>query len=614
MADPKFPNLAIEQLASIARKNGKSCDVFYGTLFLPPTVPPSFLHSMYGQAIFSPHYFSHLETEAFAEKVAIEIQAELRVLRESPTLDELFVDVMMGINDAETCLEKCLEEISVNTYDIVGFSVGFDCQKVPSIALAKALKTREPDIKVLWGGSGCDEEMAEALMEVFEEIDAIVQGEAEATFLPMIRHLRGESAIDLKNSLLRMEGKIVKTDQKPLPGVLDFIPLPDYETFIKTRSRTGYGEDMLVLHFESSRGCWWGDKHHCKFCGIKAVSAANYRNKSGNTTLSIIKDLTGLYQPDYLYATDAILDLGYFKTLLPELTFLRKEKGLQLNLFYETKSNLSKKQVEVMSSAGIRGIQPGIEHFSTNVLVLMDKGNSGIRNVELLKWTLTYHMEVVYGIILGTPGERQLDYDLLLELIPKITHLPPPLGANRLSLHRSSPYFWTPDEFAIQNIRPYELQRLIYQTDDDHLLRMLYEFKFDSPTIVYPEFKDKFQELTVLIDAWRQDFYDRHHRLTMLEAGDSIIIKRTRSKPSEVKAWSLVGIQAQIICVCEATTSINTICQKTSLSEEELRPDLDFLIAEGLLLFYEDKYLSMPFPELAYPIQENEKKILAYLS
>jgi radical SAM superfamily enzyme YgiQ (UPF0313 family) len=79
---------------------------------------------------------------------------------------------------------------------------------------------------------------------------------------------------------------------------------------------------------------------------------------------------------------DNILDMHYFKDLIPELA---KQK-LGLDLYYEVKSNLRKEQLRAMRDAGITWIQPGIESFSNDVLGRMKKCVSGIQNIQVLKW------------------------------------------------------------------------------------------------------------------------------------------------------------------------------------------------------------------------------------
>jgi radical SAM superfamily enzyme YgiQ (UPF0313 family) len=54
----------------------------------------------------------------------------------------------------------------------------------------------------------------------------------------------------------------------------------------------------VELLFEASRGCWWGAKHHCTFCGLNGLSMT-FRSKSADRAYSEIKHRQGeghLYQ------------------------------------------------------------------------------------------------------------------------------------------------------------------------------------------------------------------------------------------------------------------------------------------------------------------------------
>ena len=100
-----------------------------------------------------------------------------------------------------------------------------------------------------------------------------------------------------------------------------------------------------------------------------------YRSKSAARAFA---ELTQLHQkyPQYpISMVDNILDMHYFKAFLPEI----RAQQLELDLFYEVKANLKKKQVRLLYEAGVRRIQPGIESFSDEVLALMDKGVTGLQ-------------------------------------------------------------------------------------------------------------------------------------------------------------------------------------------------------------------------------------------
>ena len=52
----------------------------------------------------------------------------------------------------------------------------------------------------------------------------------------------------------------------------------DYVAQFGASSLTAVETPTLAL--ETSRGCWWGQKHHCTFCGLNGEDM-QYRSKSG---------------------------------------------------------------------------------------------------------------------------------------------------------------------------------------------------------------------------------------------------------------------------------------------------------------------------------------------
>ena len=72
------------------------------------------------------------------------------------------------------------------------------------------------------------------------------------------------------------------------------------------------------------------------------------------------------------YLEDNILDHHYIDTLFPMLA----DAGLELELFYEVKADLTAEQMRTLSAARVRNVQPGIEALATSTLKLMKKGTS----------------------------------------------------------------------------------------------------------------------------------------------------------------------------------------------------------------------------------------------
>ncbi|MGG2324741.1 hypothetical protein, partial [Salmonella enterica] len=73
---------------------------------------------------------------------------------------------------------------------------------------------------------------------------------------------------------------------------------------------------------------------------------------------------------DRIEMVDNILDMTYFRSLIPELG----DAAPPLKIFSETKSNLKREQIAALARAGVRWIQPGIESLNSGTLKLMGKG------------------------------------------------------------------------------------------------------------------------------------------------------------------------------------------------------------------------------------------------
>ncbi|PYS42219.1 MAG: RiPP maturation radical SAM protein 1, partial [Acidobacteria bacterium] len=82
-----------------------------------------------------------------------------------------------------------------------------------------------------------------------------------------------------------------------------------------------------------------------------------YRSKSPERVLAELSELKQRYGLGSIQFVDNILDMSFFKTVLPRLA----AEGEKYSLFYETKANLKREQVELLARAGVKSIQPGIE-------------------------------------------------------------------------------------------------------------------------------------------------------------------------------------------------------------------------------------------------------------
>ena len=72
-------------------------------------------------------------------------------------------------------------------------------------------------------------------------------------------------------------------------------PYPDHSDFLRDFSASAASLHLRPeLTMETSRGCWWGQKHHCTFCGLNG-KGMRYRSKSSTRAFDEIVHLVGAY-------------------------------------------------------------------------------------------------------------------------------------------------------------------------------------------------------------------------------------------------------------------------------------------------------------------------------
>jgi ribosomal peptide maturation radical SAM protein 1 len=379
--------------------------------------------------------------------------------------------------DVPAYLDALIDSFPWEDASVVGFTSTFQ-QNTASFALARRLKQRYPHIVTVFGGANFDGEMGPELVRTIDCIDVAVIGEGDETFPRLLTALADGTGLDVVPGLARrVNGQVKVTPSASASVQLDGLPPPDYAEYFQHAEDLGIlprvGHRNISLPIETARGCWWGAKHHCTFCGLNGT-AMPFRSKSPHLVLDELESQAKRYRTFRFEAVDNIMDTVYLTKLLPAL--VENETGYEI--FYEVKANLSRAQLKLMAQAGITHIQPGIESLSSNVLRLMRKGVRAIQNVNLLRWAQYYDISVDWNLLWGFPGESEQDYIDQVAVIPHLFHLPPPSGANRIWLERFSPLFTESDTFQLTRRAPEHSYRYVYPGDVD-LERVAYFFDYD---------------------------------------------------------------------------------------------------------------------------------------
>src|SRR3954463_9020936 len=104
------------------------------------------------------------------------------------------------------------------------------------------------------------------LFDAFPWLAAVCCGGADVAFPRLLGALLDGEPHDIPGVLLRQGGRPARASV-PVTD-LDALPLPEYGDFFAQLARSRQDEDAAHIVVETSRGCWWGVKHHCTFCGL----------------------------------------------------------------------------------------------------------------------------------------------------------------------------------------------------------------------------------------------------------------------------------------------------------------------------------------------------------
>ncbi len=383
-------------------------------------------------------------------------------------------------------MEFCLNSINWEDYSIVGFTSTFE-QNIASLALAKKIKKLYPEIVTVFGGANWEADMGHELHRRFSFVDYVCSGEAEKSFPALVKSVFADDSTEfmeenLRGIVLRKNGESIATGEPDRTREMDDLPYPDYSDYFYDLEQSSSSINIFpTLLFETSRGCWWGAKSHCTFCGLNGGSMA-FRSKSPKRVLDELEYLLTLWKTETIDVVDNILDMKYFDTVIPALVKAKRP----MRMFYEVKSNLKREQVKMLKEAGINRIQPGIESLSNHVLKLMRKGTTGLRNIQLLKWAKEFNVTAEWNLLYGFPGETREDYDEILQMLPAVKFLNPPCAVGPIRLDRFSPYFNSPEEFGLVNLRPMPPYYFLYPFGKESLMRIAYYYEFDYNSGIDP--------------------------------------------------------------------------------------------------------------------------------
>jgi anaerobic magnesium-protoporphyrin IX monomethyl ester cyclase len=305
------------------------------------------------------------------------------------------------INETPENIEKVILE---KKPDIIGFSI-LQANRWGGIEIARIAKQIHPKVKIVFGGV-TPTFLWKHFLTHFPQIDFVVIGEGEYTFLNLVKfleHNKKHQIEDIRGIAFRKNGNVVRTAPAETIHQIDALPVP--------------AKYFEYQHLSLTRGC----PGKCAFCGSPKFWEPKVRFHSMEY---FIDELERLYKKgvNFFYFSDDTFSVD--KNRVIEICKKILEKGMNIKWVAISRVNyMSEDILYWMRKAGCIQISYGVESGSKKIRNLLNKN---ISNDDIEK---AFAMTIKYGIlprayfIYGCPGETRRTIQETIDLIKKIKPL-----------------------------------------------------------------------------------------------------------------------------------------------------------------------------------------------
>lgn len=341
----------------------------------------------------------------------------LGLLSLAAVLEEHGIEVGVIDGAAEGIGQEKLEaKISEFNPEVIGVAYMMTEIYPDSTEAVKTARRAAPEAKIVAGGHYASF-VADKIIETSPDVDYVVVGEGEYTFLELVRSIGDKRGIDgVKGVTLRHNGKAILTGFREPIQNLDELPFPAKHLVSNIRYggiRHEMGFQIFNKSFSglaSSRGCPFG----CTFCSCTTFSGRKIRARSPENVVNEIEHLVNERGIEQVFIVDD--NFTMFPKRVKEMCKLIKERKIDVDWICTGRvDTASEKLYESMVDAGCRLIYYGIESGSQKILDYYEKKTTVEKGKQAVEMAQNAGLDIVGSFILGAPIETEEDYQKTLD-------------------------------------------------------------------------------------------------------------------------------------------------------------------------------------------------------
>ncbi len=425
-------------------------------------------------------------------------------------------DYLKILNDADHPVWKEIEQkILQQSPDLVGISV-LTPASGSALMVADIVKRIKGDIPVVFGGVHPTTLPEETVKN--ENVDIVVRGEGEYTFLDVAKSFSGEEKLsDIPGITYKEEdGKIVYNPDRPLIGDLNELPYPARHLLLEKEK---YSPDAFGSIY-ATRGC----PYHCIFCASHRIWSRKVRRRSPENIIEEIKYVQETFKTHNFKFEDDCFTID--KDFVDAVCNLIIEEELDIKWGCQTRVNfVADAMIRKMKSAGCEMVTIGIESGDEEILKKIKKRISLEQAIDAKNILKRNKMNFQTFFMFGFPWETKEEIDRTVSFMKKMDPLfssiavATPLPGTELydickeegllpeNVDWSKFLYESPDMFFTKNFTREEAAKVIYETEeifDEYNKKKLRKLLISNPSYVYRRIKEgKYYKIKFLWDAFR---------------------------------------------------------------------------------------------------------------
>lgn len=336
----------------------------------------------------------HFQFIRYAEKICTYL----------PTFDILQKELRKPVSPIVRIMLELLDDrLKTESHDYIGLSVPFPGNLLTALHIARHIKTRYPDTRIIMGGGYVNTELRQITdTAIFDYIDYLCFDDGElplrhiAEGKPLIRTISRENGNLVRHDMDNHDTDSIYTITQPI-RLTTGLPLDKYFNFTDSTNpmhrlwSDGRWNKMMLAH-----GCYW---HKCAFCDTTLDYIGNFFPHDIPRVVDIMEQFIAETGCRGFHFIDEAAPPARLKALSEEILRRNLRVSFWTNIRFDR--SFTTELCQLLARAGCIAVSGGIEVASPRVLKLINKGVT-IDSVRLSLRNLTdcgimVHAYLMYG-------------------------------------------------------------------------------------------------------------------------------------------------------------------------------------------------------------------------